>query len=192
MVRPSTRLPPRSHRREADCACFPSLSRLSTHPNVHAPVTPARGRGGTDGLSLPTILRAETAGGSKKATAKSVIMLFQFGGPSHLDTFDPKPDAPSGIRGEFGTLKTKTPGLLVTEHLPKLAERSDLYTVIRSVRHTRRRTTPERTTRSPAENRSSTSSPRTHRPPTSPIPVRSLTISIAARRRSRPSSRYRR
>ena len=64
-------------------------------------------------------------------------MLFQFGGPSHLDTFDPKPDAPSGIRGEFGTLKTKTSGLLVTEHLPKLAERSHLYSVVRSVRHTR-------------------------------------------------------
>jgi uncharacterized protein (DUF1501 family) len=92
---------------------------------------------GLTGLSLPSILRAETAGGSKKATAKSVIMLFQFGGPSHLDTFDPKPDAPSGIRGEFGTLKTRTPGLLVTEHLPKLAERSDIYSVIRSVRHTR-------------------------------------------------------
>src|SRR5262245_28272423 len=64
-------------------------------------------------------------------------MLFQFGGPSHLDTFDPKPDAPAEVRGEFKTLQTKTPGLLVTEHLPKLAERSDLYAVVRSVRHTR-------------------------------------------------------
>ena len=92
---------------------------------------------GLTGLSLPNILRAENTGKPRKATAKSVIMLFQFGGPSHLDTFDPKPDAPAEIRGEFKTIKTKTPGLLVTEHLPKLAERSDLYAVVRSVRHTR-------------------------------------------------------
>jgi hypothetical protein len=92
---------------------------------------------GLTGLSLPGLLRAEASGRSRKGTAKSVIMLFQFGGPSHLDTFDPKPDAPAEIRGEFKTIRTKTPGLLVTEHLPRLAERSDLYAVVRSVRHTR-------------------------------------------------------
>jgi hypothetical protein len=93
---------------------------------------------GLTGLTLPGVLKAEKATGKpRKATAKSVIMLFQFGGPSHHDTFDPKPDAPSEIRGEFKTLPTRTPGLLVTEHLPKLAERSHLYSVIRSVRHTR-------------------------------------------------------
>jgi uncharacterized protein (DUF1501 family) len=92
---------------------------------------------GLTGLSLPDVLRAEKADRPRKGAAKSVIMLFQFGGPSHLDTFDPKPDAPEGIRGEFKTLRTKTAGLLVTEHLPRLAERSDLYAVVRSVRHTR-------------------------------------------------------
>ena len=66
-------------------------------------------------------LCAEKATKPHKATAKSVIMLFQFGGPSQLDTFDPKPNAPSGIRGEFKTIPSKTPGLLVTEHLPRLA-----------------------------------------------------------------------
>jgi len=90
---------------------------------------------GLTGLSLPNALRAEKAGRSRTATAKSVIMLFQFGGPSHLETFDAKPDAPAEIRGEFKTIRTKTPGLLVTEHLPKLAARSDLYAVVRSVRH---------------------------------------------------------
>src|SRR6476646_7426363 len=88
---------------------------------------------GLTGLTLPEVLRAERAGKPRKATAKSVIMLFQFGGPSHLDTFDPKPDAPDGIRGEFKTIRTKTPGLLVTDQLPKLAERSGLYSVVRSV-----------------------------------------------------------
>lgn len=92
---------------------------------------------GLTGLTLPTALRAEKSGGSRKPKAKSVIMLFQFGGPSHIDTFDAKPDAPSGIRGEFKTIRTKTPGLLVSEHLPKLAERSHRYSVVRSVRHTR-------------------------------------------------------
>jgi hypothetical protein len=90
---------------------------------------------GLTGITLPNILRAESR--AKKATAKSVIMLFQFGGASHIDTFDPKPNAPSGVRGEFKTIQSKTPGLLVTEHLPKLAARSDLYAVVRSVRHTR-------------------------------------------------------
>ncbi|HEY2911522.1 MAG TPA: DUF1501 domain-containing protein [Gemmataceae bacterium] len=92
---------------------------------------------GLTGLTLPTALRAEQSGGRRKAKAKSVIMLFQFGGPSHIDTFDAKPDAPSGIRGEFKTIRTKTAGLLVTEHLPKLAERSQRYSVVRSVRPTR-------------------------------------------------------
>jgi uncharacterized protein (DUF1501 family) len=90
---------------------------------------------GLTGLSLPNVLRAEKAGAARKATAKSVIMLFQFGGPSHLETFDAKPDAPAEVRGEFKAIRTKTPGLLVTEHLPKLAERSDLYAVVRSVAH---------------------------------------------------------
>src|SRR2546423_467393 len=91
------------------------------------------------GLTLPGVLKAEktAAGKTRKATARSVILLFQFGGPSHLDTFDPKPSAPSEIRGEFKTIRTRTPGLLVTEHLPRLAERSHLYAVLRSVRHNR-------------------------------------------------------
>ncbi|HYH68325.1 MAG TPA: DUF1501 domain-containing protein [Urbifossiella sp.] len=90
---------------------------------------------GLTGLSLPAALRAEQTGPPRRATAKSVIMLFQFGGPSHLETFDAKPDAPAEVRGEFGAIRTRTPGLLVTEHLPKLAARSDLYAVLRSVRH---------------------------------------------------------
>src|SRR5436305_8564695 len=98
---------------------------------------------GLTGLTLPNVLKAEKgaahSGGSRPplARARSVILLFQFGGPSHLDTFDPKPDAPSGIRGEFKTIPSRTPGLLVTEHLPRLAERSHRYAVVRSVRHNR-------------------------------------------------------
>src|SRR5947209_6466058 len=94
---------------------------------------------GLTGLGLSRLLQVESNAKehSRKATARSVILLFQFGGPSHLDTFDPKPDAPREIRGQFKTIPTKTPGRLVTEHLPRLAERSNLYAVVRSVRHNR-------------------------------------------------------
>ena len=54
--------------------------------------------------------------------AKSVVMVFLQGGPSHLDIWDPKPDAPSNIRGEFKPLQTKVPGIQVGEHMPMLAE----------------------------------------------------------------------
>src|SRR5690606_4636406 len=69
------------------------------------------------------------------ATARSVILLFQFGGPSHLDTFDPKPDAPDGIRGEFGVIPTKIAGRRICEHLPQLAAMADKYSLVHGVHH---------------------------------------------------------
>lgn len=92
---------------------------------------------GFGGLSLPRYLRAEAAGQTKAAKAKSCILLFQFGGPSHLDTFDPKPTAPAEIRGEFATVATRTPGLAFCEHLPKLAALSDRFALVRGVHHNR-------------------------------------------------------
>src|SRR6188474_3115591 len=67
--------------------------------------------------------------------AKAVILLDLFGGPSHIDTFDPKPNAPDGIRGEFGTIATALPGVRICEHLPLLAQRLDRLAVVRSVTH---------------------------------------------------------
>ena len=67
-----------------------------------------------------------------KQRAKSVLFVFLWGAPSHLDTCDPKPNAPSDYRGPFATIPTKTPGMHFTELLPKLAQRSNLYTVVRS------------------------------------------------------------
>jgi hypothetical protein len=64
--------------------------------------------------------------------AKSVILLWLWGGPSHLDTFDPKPDAPVEIRGPFTSIATRTPGLRCTELFPLLAQRSHLFSVVRS------------------------------------------------------------
>jgi hypothetical protein len=92
---------------------------------------------GLAGLSLPSLLQAEANPRKRKATARSVILLFQFGGASHLDTFDPKPSAPREIRGEFATIKTRVPGILVSEHLPRLARITDTFALVRSVHHTR-------------------------------------------------------
>src|SRR5262245_46168400 len=88
---------------------------------------------GLFGLSLPRLLAAET--GAKAARAKSVIFLTLFGGPSQLETFDLKPGAPSKIRGPFQPTACKTPGLLISDQLPKLAAASDKFCVIRSMTH---------------------------------------------------------
>lgn len=92
---------------------------------------------GFAGLNLPNILRAaENGSGSvRQAKAKNIIFLHQFGGPSHIDTFDMKPDAPAGIRGEFDPIASSVPGLSITEHLPRMAPLMDKVTLVRSVHH---------------------------------------------------------
>src|SRR5262249_15903752 len=57
--------------------------------------------------------------------------LWMQGGPSHIDTFDPKPDAPAEIRGDFGSIPTTLPGIRLTEHLPLLAQQTDKFSIIR-------------------------------------------------------------
>jgi uncharacterized protein (DUF1501 family) len=84
------------------------------------------------GLTLPGYLRARAAtGGSRPPLAKRCILLWMQGGPSHIDTFDPKPDAPAEIRGEFGTVPTTLSGVRFAEHLPLLAMQTDRAAVIR-------------------------------------------------------------
>ncbi len=75
-------------------------------------------------------------GATPRPSAKSVIVLFMWGGPSHLDTWDPKPDAPVEIRGQFGAVQTTVPGLRISEHFPRLATRATKYAVVRSMTHT--------------------------------------------------------
>src|SRR6476619_164946 len=58
---------------------------------------------------------------ARSATADACVLIFLNGGMSHLDTFDPKPDQPAEIRGEFAAIRTSVPGMLVGEHLPRLA-----------------------------------------------------------------------
>jgi hypothetical protein len=67
--------------------------------------------------------------------AKSVILVYASGGQSQLETWDPKPEAPEGIRGEFGAIQTSVPGTFLSEHMPRLARLADRYTIVRSVSH---------------------------------------------------------
>ena len=92
------------------------------------------GTAGIAGLSLPTLIQAEQ-NPAFRAHAKHIIFLHQFGGPSHLDTFDMKPSAPAGIRGEFQPIATGQPGLTVCEHLPRFATVIDEFAQVRSVHH---------------------------------------------------------
>jgi len=89
------------------------------------------------GLTLPRLLQAEEhAPAGRAAKATSCIFLFLEGGPPHQDMWDPKPDAPSEIRGPFQTIPTKTPGVFFTEYCRQCAQITDKFTVVRSHSHT--------------------------------------------------------
>lgn len=93
------------------------------------------GGAGLLGLNLPQILAAEEQQPFQAARAKSVIFLFLFGGPSQHETFDMKPEAPESIRGPFKPIDSRTPGLRISEHLPRTAEISDRVSVLRTMSH---------------------------------------------------------
>jgi hypothetical protein len=88
------------------------------------------------GLSLSGYLRMSAAGEIQGAKATSAIFINLPGGPSHMDSFDLKPDAPAEYRGAFNPIKTNVPGVEISEHLPKLAQCADKYTILRGVSHT--------------------------------------------------------
>lgn len=86
------------------------------------------------GLSLPQFLALRSSSAAAAAPkAEAVILLWCSGGPSHLDTFDPKPDAPSEYRGEFGVIDTNVTGIQVSEHLPNTAKVMDKIALVRSL-----------------------------------------------------------
>src|ERR1043165_8025608 len=103
------------------------------------------GGAGVLGISLADILALQARGeatpeSAKKKNgwgkAKSVILVFLQGGPSHIDIWDPKPDAPSNIRGDFKPIRTKVGGIWLSEVMPLLAKQMDKATLIRSVSYT--------------------------------------------------------
>jgi hypothetical protein len=92
---------------------------------------------GSAGLALPQLLQAqETLPTSKRPRADSCIVVFCWGAPSQFETFDPKPQAPEGIRGEFGIRNTRLPGIIFGEYIPSLAERNDRFSIIRTCAQT--------------------------------------------------------
>ncbi len=91
------------------------------------------------GMSLPGLMAARAQAAAtiapKTGRAKSVLLVFLTGAPSQLDTFDMKPNAPEGIRGEYKPIATNVPGIQYCEHLPGLAARADMLAVVRSMSH---------------------------------------------------------
>jgi hypothetical protein len=93
------------------------------------------------GLAWPHLIRADSASSTTESDrdagrARRCILLFPFGGPSQIDTLDPKPDAPAEIRGEFRPIATAVPGTYITELFPGLARLADRFSLVRSVTHT--------------------------------------------------------
>jgi hypothetical protein len=87
------------------------------------------------GLNLAGVLQMEARGATQSA-GRSAIFINLPGGPSHMDTFDLKPDAPAEFRGTFNPTKTNVSGIEISEHLPKLAGCADKYAILRGVSHT--------------------------------------------------------
>ncbi len=90
------------------------------------------------GTGLADLARLEAAavdGTANRARAKAVVFIFQSGGPSQHETFDPKSQAPAEIRGEYGTTATQLPGIHFCEYLPKLAQRADRFSLVRTMYH---------------------------------------------------------
>jgi hypothetical protein len=88
------------------------------------------------GLTLVDWFRAKAAGAVGDGKAKSVILIFNAGAPSHIDLWDMKPDAPDDVRGPFKPIKTNVPGIEISELMPNLAKHADKYAIVRSVHHT--------------------------------------------------------
>ena len=108
------------------------------HPQLTRRLAVQAGAVGLLGLGIEHLGALRALGGPATANGRddrAVIYIFLSGGLSQLDSFDLKPDAPADIRGEFRPIATRTPGLDICEHLPKLAERSNLWSLVRSLTH---------------------------------------------------------
>src|SRR5438874_9880706 len=88
---------------------------------------------GSLGLTLPRLFAQQSA---KKDSDINCILLFLVGGPSHIDTWDPKPNAPAEVRGPFQPIATNVPGIQISEIFPKMARHADKFSLIRSLYHT--------------------------------------------------------
>src|SRR5262245_31885493 len=111
----------------------PSLSCEGTLPRRQFLRT---GLTGLFSLGLADLFRLQArAGAGRPASGPSIIVVYLWGGPSHLETFDPKPEAPAEYRGTQAPIPTNVPGIHITERLPLLSRIADKYCLIRSVAH---------------------------------------------------------
>jgi hypothetical protein len=111
-----------------------------THPRISRRTAVQAGSVGLLGLGMNHITGLRTLAAENGATppaqrARSVIYIFLSGGLAQHESFDPKPEAPDGVRGEFSSIATRTPGVSICEHLPRLAARSDKWALVRSLTH---------------------------------------------------------
>lgn len=90
---------------------------------------------GVGSLTLPTLLQARAAHAAIAPQAKSVILLWMGGGPSHFETFDPKPEAPEAYRGPSTAIPTNVPGIRIHQWWPQMAKIADRYAILRSIHH---------------------------------------------------------
>src|SRR5581483_7146027 len=90
---------------------------------------------GLMGLSMAEVQVLRAASGNPAPSPRAVIYIFLSGGLAQHDSFDLKPDAPDSIRGEFAPMQTRTPGIAICEHLPRLAARSQKWALVRSLSH---------------------------------------------------------
>ena len=109
---------------------FPQVLRRPAHRSSRRAVLRA-GALGWLGFGLADVLAAVPRRSGR--SVRGVILAFCPGAPSHLETLDPKPDAPAEIRGSFGTIATALPGVRFGEYLPELARRLDRLTLVRSM-----------------------------------------------------------
>ncbi|MCH2572414.1 MAG: DUF1501 domain-containing protein, partial [Planctomycetes bacterium] len=86
-------------------------------------------------MVMPRLLRAAAASNTGPARAESILLFNLLGGPSHMDMFDMKPQAPREIRGEFQPIETSVPGIAICEHLPNVARLMHKATLIRTITH---------------------------------------------------------
>jgi len=114
---------------------IPQHVRMSRRTAVQAGALGLLGLGMNHVEGLRALAAPSDVVGRREPKAKSVIYIFLSGGLAQHDSFDMKPDAPEGIRGEFKPIATRTPGIQICEHLPMLAERSHLWALVRSMAH---------------------------------------------------------
>ncbi len=120
-------------RNQYGCAEFTGAARFQRRTLLQAGAIGSLGLGLSEWNQL--LQAGEGLNPTRRTKAKACIFLFMWGGPSQLDTFDFKPDAPAEVRGEFKPIATNVPGIQICEHFSRVAQHADKLAIIRSLSH---------------------------------------------------------